>query len=181
MSLLRQDQRRKTLSNETSLSGIEMPPCSGCRNAKAKIGRPRPRCIVGTRSGRCSECIRKGRRCDATSNRPEWERLRDVRESLQKDLERAEEWETELLQRFESQRAKVINLRKQVRQQAASTDLAVEAELDDVERADNVWSELLKISEEQEQIVAEQAFPFHELLDVDHEDAAFGNDCCWSL
>ena len=91
---------RKKLCAEILITRIEIAPYSSYRNAKPKKGESKPKCIVGPRSGRCSECVRKGvpsHQCDVTVTRPEWERLRDGREKLRVELDAAEEKEAELL------------------------------------------------------------------------------------
>ena len=120
-----------------------MAPCTGCRNARPKKGELKPRCIVGPRSGRCSECIRKGRKCDVTLSRPEWKRLRDSREDFKKKLERAEEKEAELLQQLLTHKARTIRLRKQLRLAKSRTDNAIAQELDNLEIVEELEEELV--------------------------------------
>lgn len=157
--------KRKALSLETESNGIEMAPCTQCRNSKPKRGEPKKRCIAGARSGRCSECIRKGyTSCDVTVSRAEWEKMRDGRELLRRDLERAEEKEAELLQQLLDHRARTIRLRKQLRQAENRTDKAVAQELDDVEEAERVESAFLGL-EEPGVLVEERPF-FHDVLEM---------------
>ena len=158
MSQLSQDKRRKALSRETLASGIEMAPCSGCQNAKIS-SRTRIRCVVGIRPGRCSECIRKGRKCDILSNRLEWERLRDLRVSLQDRLQKAEEREEELQQQWAKQRAEVMSLREQARLACARTDEEVAREIERVEEMDRIVEELMTGELQQEVLVDNQAMP----------------------
>ena len=128
-----QDVRRRNLCIETEYNGLEMSPCTNCRKSKPKLGQPRPKCVVGPKSGRCSECIRKGRRCDVTVYRAEWERLRDNRERLRKELERAEEKARELLEQLLTHTARTVRLRKQVHRAETHTDQAVAQELEILE------------------------------------------------
>lgn len=81
--------------------------------------------------------------CDVTLSAPEWTKFRDVRDGLQRDLERAEEKEVELLhqqaelaQRIIRQKAKKIRLRKQLRLASGKADDAVAKELEDLEAAE---------------------------------------------
>ena len=159
MSQLFQDKRRKALSRETLANGIEMAPCSGCRNAKIS-SRSRVRCVVGIRSGRCSECIRKGRKCAVLLKRVEWERLRDLRESLQSRLQKAEEREEELQQQqWAKQRAEVMSLREQARLSSARTDEEVAQEIERVEETDRVVEELMTGELQREVLMDNQAMP----------------------
>jgi hypothetical protein len=94
---------RTQLSSEVA-TGTEMAPCSGCRNAKVKAGESRPKCVIGARSQRCSECVRKGySNCDVTLTAPQWIRLRETRNKLRRELEELEEEEISLLQQLTSQ------------------------------------------------------------------------------
>jgi hypothetical protein len=76
-----------------------MPPYIRCRNAKVKLGDSRPKCIVGPKLGCCSECVRKGyyKDCDVKLSVSEWERFRDTRERLSKELEATDKEELGLL------------------------------------------------------------------------------------
>lgn len=116
-----------------------MAPCSSCRKAKVKPGEERPKCVVGLRSRRCSECVRKGyTQCDVTLSRPEWERVRDVRDRLRLELQRHEEQEMELMQRIFDHRRRTLRLRKELRQAESRTETAAEKELEALEEADRV-------------------------------------------
>ena len=155
--------KRQRLAAETCSSGIEMAPCSACRNARTKSGQPKPRCIVGTRSGRCSECIRKGlAHCDVTVSRPEWERLRDGREKLRAELEAAEEREAEMMHKLFEHRSKTLRLRKQLRQAEKRTDHAVAKELEELEGAEAVENEFLDPTPSSS--VVAPSDPWHEFL-----------------
>lgn len=163
--------RRKALSSEISRTGIEMAPCTDCRNAKPKRGERKPPCIVGARSGRCSECVRKGyQKCDVTVSRLEWERLRDSRDQMRIDLEKAEEREAELMQQLLTHRARTIRLRKQLRQAERRTERAVAEELDDIEEAERVEASVLFDSEPG--VVAEERSFFHDIIEMPPEDWA---------
>ena len=108
-----------------------------------------------------------------TLNRAEWERLRESRESLQKDLDRAEEREAELLQQLVAKRATVIRLRKEVRQTLTQTDEAVTQELDDMEEVDHIVEELASVGEEQGVLVEQQPLPFHDMVEMGSQDWDF--------
>jgi hypothetical protein len=104
-----------------------------------------------------------------TLSRAEWERLRDSRESLQKELERAEEKEAELLQQLLTQRAKTIRLRKQLRLAAVRTDTAVAQELDDLEAVEELETAFLP-DEGTGVVAADRPFAFHDLLEMPPAD-----------
>lgn len=151
-----------------------MAPCSSCRNARPKKGEPKPKCIVGPRSGKCSECVRKGYPdCDVTVSRPEWERLRDARDSLRRDIEKIEEEEVELLQKLASRRAKKIRLRKQLRLSERRTEEAVAQELEDLEAAEAIEDQFLPPEDPVDTSgveVLESPFLFHDILEMPPSD-----------
>jgi hypothetical protein len=144
--------KRLRLEADIKATGTEMPPCTRCRTAKVKSGDPRPKCIVGPKSGRCSECVRKGyhKDCDVKLSVPEWERFRDTRERLSKELEAADEEELRLLmeqqdvlRKLSTHKAKKIRLRKQLRLAENRTETAITRELDELEMAEAVEEEFL--------------------------------------
>lgn len=57
-------------------------PCVFCSKNK-KV------CKVHIRSGKCGECVRRGRRCDLQVTKSEWDRLKEERERLLQSLEAA--------------------------------------------------------------------------------------------
>lgn len=132
---------RQALAIEIARTGKEMAPCHHCRNAKVSPGDPPPKCILGLRSGKCSECVRKGYTdCDVTLSAPEWTRFRDTRDKLQKELEEMEEKEVELLleesrvrERLIKHKAKKIRLRKQLRLASGRAESSVAKELEELE------------------------------------------------
>ena len=64
--------RKERLSLQIARDGIEMAPCTACRKARVPASEDRPKCIVSSRSGQCSECARKGyKNCDVTVSRLE--------------------------------------------------------------------------------------------------------------
>ena len=77
--------RRKDLPNFIDDHGtISMKSCSFCKSHKSV-------CRVHVRSGKCAECVRRGRKCDLQVTRSEWDRLRRKREKLLKALKEARE------------------------------------------------------------------------------------------
>jgi len=165
---------RKQFALEIANEGIEMAPCTSCRNARPRKGDPKPKCILGPRSGRCSECVRKGYTdCDVTVSRPEWEKLRDARDSLRKDIEKIEEEEVELLQKLAARRAKKIQLRKRLRLSERRTENAVAQELEDLEAAEAVESEFLPPEDPAEPAgfeISEPPFPFFDIVEMPPTD-----------
>jgi hypothetical protein len=128
---------RKHLASEISRHGTEMAPCTKCRNAKTKPGEEKPKCIVGPQSEKCSECVRKGSpHCDVTLSTPQWVRLRDARDALQRDIEKVEEEEVHLLQELTARRMKKIRLRKQLRLSENRTNAAAAKELEELDALD---------------------------------------------
>lgn len=121
---------------------------------------------MGPRSGKCSECIRKGcKDCDVTVSRPEWERLREVREQLRLDIERIEEEEIKLKMRK-------VRLRKQLRLAERRTDDAVAEELDELEEAEAVEDRFLSAETTSGVEVTENPFAFSDVLEMPPEDWA---------
>lgn len=164
---------RKQLALEIASDGIEMAPCSFCRNARVKKGESRPKCIIGPRSGKCSECVRKGVKCDVTVSRPEWERLRDARDALRRDIEKIEEEEVELLQKLAARRAKKIQLRKRLRLSEHRTESAVAQELEDLEAAEAIEEEFLPAEDFLEPggfEVPDPLFPFSDIVEMPPTD-----------
>jgi hypothetical protein len=150
---------RRNLANEVIATGFEaMPCCTPCRNAKPKKGeKEKPKCIVGPRSGRCSQCIIKGihKKCDVKLSAPEWTKFRDTRERLRKEIEDADEDEIkllmeqqEILRKLSAHKAKKIRLKKQLRLAENRTESAVAKELEDLEAAEAVEEEFLPLESE---------------------------------
>jgi hypothetical protein len=133
--------RRKELVLDIEQNGIEMAPCTACRTAKVAEGGVRPKCIMGPRSSKCSECLKHNRKsCDASLSYSQWQKLRDAREKLRRDIESLEEEEVVILQRLSQdqqrlaeKRMKKIRLRKQLRQAERRTDSAAVSALDELE------------------------------------------------
>ncbi|OQN95110.1 hypothetical protein B0A48_18714 [Cryoendolithus antarcticus] len=166
--------RRHRLAEDVEYSGIEMAPCTGCRNALVKPGEERPKCVVSPVSGKCSECHRKNRKsCDVSLTSVQWIKLRDGREKLEKEIEELEVEEIGILQRMSQdqkqlvdRRMKKVRLRKQLRLAARRTETAVAEELDRLEAedppVDEVEEEPLDVGVE----VPEHPFAFHGILEM---------------
>lgn len=157
---------RQNLSHEVDSNGIEMAPCTGCQNTKRKPGDPPIRCLVGPRSGKCSNCIRKGYKCDVAMSRPQWEKLRDTRDKLRHEIEKIEEEEVELMHKLAARRSKKIRLRKQLRLSERRTDDAVAQELEELEAAEDAENELLGLDLGPLVEVPELPFSFHGILEM---------------
>jgi hypothetical protein len=156
---------RKHLAAEVS-TGPEMAPCSSCRNAKPLPDGSRPKCVIGARSQRCSECVRKGyTKCDVTLTAPQWLKLRNTRNKLRRELEELEEEEIVLLKQLADRRMKKVRLRKQLRLAENRTDDAIGEELDALEQADEVEAAFLPSLGETVE-VAEAPYQFHDVLDM---------------
>lgn len=158
---------RTHLSSEIQFNGIEMAPCTECRNAYLQPGEDRPICIVGPQSDKCSEYVRKGHPdCDVTLSASQWTKLQDAREALRRAIEKVEEEEVELLQKLTAQRMKKIRLRKQLHFSEHRTDTAVAQELEDLEAAEAVEKTFLPPGESLGVEVPENPFDFHGILEM---------------
>lgn len=161
------NKSRKHSSSEIQFNGIEMAPCTKCRNAVMKSGADRPRCIVGPQSGKCYECVRNQYPdCDVTLSAPQWTKLRDARDALRRDIEKIEEEEVELLQKLTARRMKKIRLRKQLRLPEHRTDTAVAQELEDLEAAEAVEKTFLPPGENLGVEVRDNPFDCHGILEM---------------
>ena len=114
-----------------------------------------------------------------TVSRAEWERVRDGRDRLRKDLERVEEREVELMRQLFEHRARALRLRKQLRLAERRTDEAVVNELDsleELEEAERVEAERVEASylpeEEEPTVVVEEHSFFTDMLRMDPGDWA---------
>lgn len=77
--------RRHKLADFIENFGEEMvKSCSTC----AKHNRS---CRVHARSGKCSECLRRGQRCDIKVTQSEWERLKSEKARLRREIKDAYE------------------------------------------------------------------------------------------
>jgi hypothetical protein len=148
--------KRLRLKAEILATGTKMPPYTRYRNAKVKPGESRPKCIVGPKSGRCSEYVRKGyhKDYDMKLSVPEWERFRDTRERLSKELEATNKEELglliaqqDLLRKLSQHKAKKIRLRKQLHLAENRTETAIARELDKLEMAEAIEEEFLPSAE----------------------------------
>jgi hypothetical protein len=130
-------QQRAALHADILETGIEMAPCNNCRNARVKPGEKKPACILGARSKRCSECVKKGlTSCDVGLSYAQFLKLRDARNALRKDIESLEEDEVELLRALSDKRAKKIRLRKQLRLAERQAESSAGEALDLLEQED---------------------------------------------
>lgn len=162
---------RKSLAADIAKTGTEMAPCKNCRNAKVAPGKPKPRCVVGPRSQKCSECVRKNcKECDVTLSAPQWEKLRDLREKLRRDIESLEEEEVEIMQKLQDRRMKKIRLRKQLRLAERRTDDAIGEALDILESEEPPAEE--ELSAEVGVEISEYPFEFHSILEMPPDDWA---------
>ena len=76
-------RRRRELAQFVKDKGaIMVSPCSFCR-------RHNHVCRVHIRSGNCSECLRRGNRCDLRISRNEFRKLREERVRLDRELEQS--------------------------------------------------------------------------------------------
>jgi hypothetical protein len=101
-----------------------------------------------------------------TLSRPEWEKLRGLREDLRSQLERSEERVAELMQQLSAQQAKSVRLRKQVRLAETRTDKAVAQELDDLETVEDLEEALRVPGEGVGAEAAGQPFAFHGIVEM---------------
>ena len=85
--------------------------------------------------------------------------MRDLRDSLQLRLQKAEEREEGLQQQWAKQRAEVTNLREQVRLTSARTDEEVAQEIERVGETDRVVEELMTGELQREVLMDNQAMP----------------------
>jgi len=58
-------------------------PCSRCSSRSLS-------CLIDLSSGRCSECIRSGRKCDLVVSETDWANLRKLKKSVQEQLDEVE-------------------------------------------------------------------------------------------
>ncbi|KAI9658336.1 MAG: hypothetical protein M1821_002469 [Bathelium mastoideum] len=85
--------RRKQLASFIECQGtIMVNPCANCIQN-------RRRCRVHIRSGKCSECLRRGQRYDIQVTQSKWERLKSKKEELQRGIKQAYQDQEEARQR----------------------------------------------------------------------------------
>jgi len=108
--------RRKRLADRVERAFNEMPsPCSRCSSRGLK-------CLVDLSSGRCSECIRSGRKCDLVVTDSDWDSLHRAQRVVKEQLDVVETQHTELLARHTALLAQLANLAAQ------SSSLVAESE-----------------------------------------------------
>lgn len=130
--------RRHKLADFISSNGeIMVKPCASCAKNKRV-------CKVHVRSGKCSECLRRGQRCNLQVTQSEWERLKNEKERLRKAIKEA--YEEQERARFKQERAreaqtaafaKEMRLRQQMDlldQRAADAVAVEEANIEELER-----------------------------------------------
>ena len=101
-----------------------------------------------------------------TLSRPEWERLRDVRDRLRDELIAAEEEEEVLALKVAENRRKIIRLRKQARLAERRTETAMDKELEDIESSEAAEEALQALDSG---VVAEQRPEFVDILEMPPE------------
>nr|UVB78673.1 env [Cercospora beticola metavirus 1] len=166
---------RLALARDFAATGIEMVPCSARRNARPKAGEPGPRCIVGPRSGRCSEYVWKDySKCDAKMSKPEWARLREIRDRIEGELGEVVGKEIALLHELAKHRSKKLRLQKQLKFAQGRQTEEMAKEIDALDEVDELEREIFGVMEE-EQDVAAPSIPFS----LDKELEMFPD--CWNL
>jgi len=126
--------RRLALYRDIISSGRTMPtPCSFCNNGSS-------RCVVDLRSGRCAECVRRGRKCDLLLTQAEYVRARAARVRIERELLQAEEEQSTLLadmaRKIEAARLRVQKLREEARAAEVREKESFGRELEDIEKAE---------------------------------------------
>lgn len=104
--------------------------CSTCRKHKRV-------CKVHTRSGKCSECLRRGQRCDVRVTQSEWERLKAEKTKLRREIQEAYETQERARDELRAAFAKEMRLRQQMDllDKRAEEAIAVEeANIEELER-----------------------------------------------
>jgi len=155
----RQHDRRISLAYSIEQHGtIMVKPCNYCSSHK-KV------CKVHIRSGRCGECVRRGRRCNLQVTRSEWTRLRAQRDRLTKELESA----------HAAQRAAQVTEERarEDRNKAFAKEMRVRREMDLLEgrEADAIAAEEHSIEEEE----------FSEFLELGHSSDFNLSPSTWDL
>lgn len=129
--------RRKELASFIEEFGDNMVrPCSSCRNAKRV-------CRVHIRSGKCGECVRRGRSdCDVRVSESEWGVLQREHEKLRKDMEKAREETVALQERLNKSMSKEMRLRKQLdalERREADAIAVEERDIEEQEKEEQEW------------------------------------------
>lgn len=100
--------RRHKLADFIDSSGeIMVKPCATCKKHKRV-------CKVHVRSGKCSECLRRGQRCDLQVTQSEWERLKAERVKLRSSIKEAHEAQEKAREELNVAFAREMRLRQQL-------------------------------------------------------------------
>ena len=122
-------RRHKLASFIDSFGTAMVKPCSTC----AKHHRL---CKVHVRSGKCSECLRRGQRCDLKVTQSEWDRLKSEKLKLKQRIEEA---------RVEQEEAVVAEARaREARRVAFAREMRLRQQMDLI---DNRAAEAIAVEE----------------------------------
>ncbi|KAF1982155.1 hypothetical protein K402DRAFT_397896 [Aulographum hederae CBS 113979] len=113
----------------------ELYPCSGCKTRSLK-------CKVDVRSGRCGECVRRGRKCDLVVTSGEFRKSAQHRNRLRKDLKASLDNEERLFQELEKERAKTRRLQTQLEFAEKREGDAIEREFASIEEQEEMERQL---------------------------------------
>ncbi len=106
-----------------------MKPCSYCQQHQRS-------CRVDIRSGRCAECVRRGRACNVRTTKAEFDKLVAARATLKEQVAVAAKAKSDALEAFLSAQAKEDRLRKQLELTEKRGQVAFEEELAEVDELD---------------------------------------------
>lgn len=122
--------RRRNLANFIDSSGNTMvKACSTCV-LHSRV------CKVHIRSGKCSECLRRGQRCDLRVSQSEWERLKAEKEKLRCGIREAYEAQERAREDLRIAFAKEMRLRQQMDFLDKRVDEAVSVEVAAIQEED---------------------------------------------
>lgn len=122
-------QRRHRLAKIIRENGVEMPtPCKRCTNAHT-----RSKCIVDLKSGRCAPCVAKGRTCDLVVTRAEFDKLRNTKEKLRRQIESSRKERASLWSKILEVEARNLRLEKQLEKAENQEEDAIEREMASIE------------------------------------------------
>lgn len=122
-------QRRLRLAKVIKENGVRMPtPCKSC-----KVARSERECVVDVKSGRCAPCVGKGKTCDLTVTRAEFDKLRKSKEKLRRQIEASRKERAALWSKILEVEARNLRLEKQLEKAENQEGDAVERELASIE------------------------------------------------
>ena len=99
-------KERQKLADEIQKLGIEMSPCSLCSKHDRK-------CIISDDGSRCSECTRRGKKCDAKGpSLADWEALDREENRLRREEEETSTLLMESVTKVQEAAAKLQRLKK---------------------------------------------------------------------